>query len=148
MPKTPIPRNYDVCHLSGRFWPPLLHHQSAPHSLQVCPRRVEAGTWNVQVILIRPTVWQAVGVLLYFLFYRLFPFFFYGNVAASLMNMVAITINRWVIHVKFYLLNRICLTPVILRALLLKSVKYLSKQKSTFSQQKRQSLFVNKSGHE
>ncbi|TRY75179.1 hypothetical protein TCAL_16871 [Tigriopus californicus] len=24
---------------------------------------------------------------------RLFPFFFYGNVAASLMNMVAITIN-------------------------------------------------------
>ena len=25
---------------------------------------------------------------------RLFPFFFYGNVAASLMNMVAITVNR------------------------------------------------------
>ena len=29
-----------------------------------------------------------------FLYCRLFPFFFYGNVAASLMNMVAITINR------------------------------------------------------
>lgn len=28
---------------------------------------------------------------------RLFPFFFYGNVAASLMNMVAITINRYVL---------------------------------------------------
>lgn len=28
------------------------------------------------------------------LFFRLFPFFFYGNVAASLMNMVAITVNR------------------------------------------------------
>ena len=26
--------------------------------------------------------------------FRLFPFFFYGNVAASLMNMVAITVNR------------------------------------------------------
>ena len=25
---------------------------------------------------------------------RIFPFFFYGNVAASLMNMVAITVNR------------------------------------------------------
>jgi len=28
---------------------------------------------------------------------RLFPFFFYGNVAASLMNMVAITINRYIL---------------------------------------------------
>jgi len=28
---------------------------------------------------------------------RLFPFFFYGNVAASLMSMVAITINRYVL---------------------------------------------------
>jgi len=28
---------------------------------------------------------------------RVFPFFFYGNVAASLMSMVAITINRYVI---------------------------------------------------
>jgi hypothetical protein len=27
---------------------------------------------------------------------RLYPFFFYGNVGASLMNMVAITINRYV----------------------------------------------------
>ncbi len=26
---------------------------------------------------------------------RLYPFFFYGNVGASLMNMVAITINRY-----------------------------------------------------
>ena len=25
---------------------------------------------------------------------RIFPFFFYGNVAASLFNMVAITLNR------------------------------------------------------
>ena len=25
---------------------------------------------------------------------RVFPFFFYGNVACSLMNMVAITVNR------------------------------------------------------
>lgn len=25
---------------------------------------------------------------------KIFPFFFYGNVAASLLNMVAITINR------------------------------------------------------
>ena len=29
---------------------------------------------------------------------RIFPFFFYGNVAASLMNMVAITVNRWVLN--------------------------------------------------
>jgi hypothetical protein len=28
---------------------------------------------------------------------RLYPFFFYGNVGASLMNMVAITINRYVV---------------------------------------------------
>jgi len=28
---------------------------------------------------------------------RIFPFFFYGNVAASLMNMVAITVNRYVL---------------------------------------------------
>merc|ERR1711981_887950 len=28
---------------------------------------------------------------------RVFPFFFYGNVAASLMNMVAITVNRYVL---------------------------------------------------
>ena len=28
---------------------------------------------------------------------RVFPFFFYGNVAASLMSMVAVTINRYVI---------------------------------------------------
>ena len=28
---------------------------------------------------------------------RLFPFFFYGNVAASLMSMVAITVNRYVL---------------------------------------------------
>ena len=26
---------------------------------------------------------------------RLYPFFFYGNVGASLMSMVAITINRY-----------------------------------------------------
>ena len=28
---------------------------------------------------------------------RVFPFFFYGNVACSLMNMVAITVNRYVL---------------------------------------------------
>lgn len=28
---------------------------------------------------------------------RIFPFFFYGNVAASLMNMVAITVNRYIL---------------------------------------------------
>ena len=28
---------------------------------------------------------------------RIFPFFFYGNVACSLMNMVAITVNRYVL---------------------------------------------------
>jgi len=35
---------------------------------------------------------------------RLFPFFFYGNVAASLMSMVAITVNRYVLIVyhKYY----------------------------------------------
>ncbi|GFS93320.1 protein trapped in endoderm-1 [Trichonephila clavipes] len=35
---------------------------------------------------------------------RLFPFFFYGNVAASLLSMTAITINRYVLinHYKYY----------------------------------------------
>ncbi|CAL1290516.1 unnamed protein product [Larinioides sclopetarius] len=35
---------------------------------------------------------------------RLFPFFFYGNVAASLMSMTAITINRYILinHYKYY----------------------------------------------
>jgi hypothetical protein len=30
---------------------------------------------------------------------RLYPFFFYGNVGASLMNMVAITLNRYSVAV-------------------------------------------------
>ena len=34
---------------------------------------------------------------------RLFPFFFYGNVAASLFSMVLITINRYITIIK---LNR------------------------------------------
>ncbi|XP_015915365.1 protein trapped in endoderm-1 [Parasteatoda tepidariorum] len=35
---------------------------------------------------------------------KLFPFFFYGNVAASLMSMTAITINRYILinHYKYY----------------------------------------------
>jgi hypothetical protein len=35
---------------------------------------------------------------------KLFPFFFYGNVAASLLSMTAITINRYILinHYKFY----------------------------------------------
>jgi len=38
---------------------------------------------------------------------RLFPFFFYGNVAASLMSMVAITINRYVLIAYHGLYHRI-----------------------------------------
>jgi len=46
---------------------------------------------------------------------RLFPFFFYGNVAASLMSMVAITINRYVLvafhayYRQIYTCKNICL---------------------------------------
>ena len=36
---------------------------------------------------------------------RIFPFFFYGNVAASLFNMVAITLNRWALNSTGALLN-------------------------------------------
>ena len=36
---------------------------------------------------------------------RMFPFFFYGNVAASFMSMVAITINRYVL-IAFYVYYR------------------------------------------
>ncbi len=42
---------------------------------------------------------------------RLYPFFFYGNVGASLMNMVAITINRYVVIQvlpRFLNLDRLC----------------------------------------
>jgi len=42
---------------------------------------------------------------------RLYPFFFYGNVGASLMNMVAITINRYIVVQVlplFLKLDRLC----------------------------------------
>jgi len=38
---------------------------------------------------------------------RMFPFFFYGNVAASLMSMVAITINRYVLIAYYGYYSRI-----------------------------------------
>ncbi|KAK8718618.1 hypothetical protein OTU49_014599, partial [Cherax quadricarinatus] len=38
---------------------------------------------------------------------RIFPFFFYGNVAASLLNMVAITINRYILIAHHGLYDRI-----------------------------------------
>lgn len=38
---------------------------------------------------------------------ELFPFFFYGNVAASLMSMTAITINRYILINHYHLYDRI-----------------------------------------
>ncbi|CAL4106679.1 unnamed protein product [Meganyctiphanes norvegica] len=41
----------------------------------------------------------------------IFPFFFYGNVAASLMNMVAITVNRYVLIANYGLYDKIYRRP-------------------------------------
>ena len=90
LPEIESSRHDGLCYLTGNIWSALLSHQLASDCLKVR---------SSQQSLVLPTLsryiheaWTLGPTLC-----RVFPFFFYGNVACSLMNMVAITVNRYVL---------------------------------------------------
>ena len=90
MPEIEGSRHDGLCYIPGNLGPSLLCHQLASHGLKVTSSKLSPVLTGLFRYI--HEAWTLGPTLC-----RVFPFFFYGNVACSLMNMVAITVNRYVL---------------------------------------------------